>query len=653
MRFWDYDIESYPNVFCAVFKLHGTNLVYTFEVSDRVNQSLQFLEFLWALRRNPDVVLVGFNSIMYDYPVLHYLMLTCPNGFTAADVFWKSKQIIDAPWNDRFKAVIWDRDRLIYQLDLRKVHGFDNSARMMSLKMCEVSLRMKSVQDLPFPPETWLTPEQIPVLIAYNIHDVNATEELLDVSHELIDLRVEIGAEIGEDLLNKSDIDLGERLLLSAMEKRQPGITKGEGGRGKAGTFRSEINLAELVLPIVQFEHPEFVRIWQHFMTTPPIKETKGVFDDLECVAHGLTWVFGTGGIHAAVEGCSYRATDQRQLVTVDVASYYPNLSIHWGIVPAHLGEVFREEYSNLYERRKTYKKGTNLNTAIKLGLNASYGKSGSKFSALHDVCMTMGITINGQLLLCMLAEQLAKIGSVTLINVNTDGVTMAVDKNDIPAVKMVMKWWEELTRLQLDLDEWLAIYQRDVNSYLAVDLESGKVKGKGAFEWRTGRDAGANWHKDQSVKIVKIAAEERLVNGVPVEDTIRVCDDPFRFMHTLKVQRTDRAVLGGHLEPYEDWDYRTAGDIARNKPTIRYEHVGGVDQQKTGRFFASTNGDYLTKIMPPQKKLPNHYRPQAIESGQRVTMCNDVHFFDWATLDYDHYITKAKELVASTGTQP
>lgn len=43
-----------------------------------------------------------------------------------------------------------------------------------------------------------------------------------------------------------------------------------------------------------------------------------------------------------------------------------------------------------------------------------------------------MSITLNGQLLLCVLAENLIKISGLTLIQINTDGVTVRLPRSEM-----------------------------------------------------------------------------------------------------------------------------------------------------------------------------------------------------------------------------
>ena len=58
---WIYDIETYLDLFCVDFTHVETRTRYIFEVSDRVNQSPQFIRFLCRLR-DEGARLFGFNN---------------------------------------------------------------------------------------------------------------------------------------------------------------------------------------------------------------------------------------------------------------------------------------------------------------------------------------------------------------------------------------------------------------------------------------------------------------------------------------------------------------------------------------------------------------------------------------------------------------
>ena len=106
-------------------------------------------------------------------------------------------QRINTPWSNRYDNVIWQSETHITQIDLMKVHHFDNDARRTSLKMIEFNLCMDTVEDLPFPPGTILDSPQQNTLISYNDHDVDATEDFLIESIEMIEANADVKGETG------------------------------------------------------------------------------------------------------------------------------------------------------------------------------------------------------------------------------------------------------------------------------------------------------------------------------------------------------------------------------------------------------------------------------------------------------------------------
>ena len=486
-----YDLESYPNVFTAVI-IHATSgREWIFEVSDRVNQSRQLLNFIRTMGQHPGNRMVGYNNIGYDYPLLHALLRF--DSFTAADAYQISIGIIETPWNDRFKNNVWASDMIVPQVDLFKIHHFDNVNRMTSLKQIEIALQLPHVADLPFPPGTVLSDDQIPQLLGYNRHDVAATLRFWQESAAALAFRDEMSVELGIDTTNLSDTSIGSEIFISEMEKRAPGLV-GKRGRWNQ-THRPVMNLWEYLWDYITFDHPEFQKIIEFFKASS-VTKTKGVFENLNANCYGIDFKFGLGGIHGAKNNTTRRSCINRVIQGRDVKSYYPNLSIKNRIYPAHLGEVFCDIYEDLYIRRQSFPKSNPRNGALKLSLNGgSYGKTNSEHGPFRDPAVMLTTTINGQLLLCMLAERLAVIPSLELIQVNTDGIEYIVDRNRVGECDVVSAEWEKLTGLELESEDYASFHQRDVNNYLAI-VAHGGVKCKGAFEYQHGLGYGDDWHK-------------------------------------------------------------------------------------------------------------------------------------------------------------
>lgn len=490
-----YDLEIYPNCFTASFKHVATGQRYQFEYSHRRNDLSHLFQFINYLR-TAGARLIGFNNIAFDYPVLHYI-LTTPEP-TCHAIYQFATRIINAEHSNRFEHVIWDADQFVPQIDLLKVHHFDNVARFTSLKILEFNMRSNNVQDLPFPPGTVLTDAQIDELLRYNAHDVDETESFYMESLDAIRFREELSAKYNRNFLNHNDTKIGKDYFIMELERLLPGscYTNDNGRRRPRQTFRAQIALREVIFPWIKFKRPEFQAVHQ-WLYSQVITETKGVFTDIpeialgplaqystikrnkktgigiaeniNCVIDGFQFDFGTGGIHGSVSSQIVYADDYYEILDLDVSSYYPNLGIANRIYPKHLGEAFCDIYKDVYEQRKNYPKGSLENAMLKLALNGVYGDSNNIYSPFYDPQYTMSITINGQLLLCLLADYLMDIPGLQMIQVNTDGLTIRVPRTRRGDVSRVTDWWQAHTGLQLESCNYKKMCILNVNNYIAV----------------------------------------------------------------------------------------------------------------------------------------------------------------------------------------
>ena len=200
--------------------------------------------------------------------------------------------------------------------------------------------------------------------------------------------------------------------------------------------------------------------------------KTKGVFKGLKANVGGIDFHFGTGGIHGSVSSQFVRSTNEWLIRDIDVASLYPSIAVVNKLRPEHLGEAFSVEYERLLTERRTHKKGTVENASLKLAANGTYGNSNSKFSVFYDPKFTMAITINGQLMLCMLAEMLLEVPTLQFIQINTDGITYRVHRDYEPKAKEICEIWEKYTLLKLEDVDYSRMWIRDVNNYVAESTQ-------------------------------------------------------------------------------------------------------------------------------------------------------------------------------------
>ena len=608
-----WDCETYQNVFTISAHHAHLPIEWSFEISDWRNDSGAIIQWVHWLK-SIGARMVGFNSIGFDYPILHAL---CRMGqANARTLYDKAQAIIESQDDNRWMHMVKPTERLVDQIDLFLIHHFDNRARSTSLKVLEFNMRADNISDLPFPIGTSLTLDQLPVLRAYNRHDVLQTIQFYHHSTESIRFREELTARYQRDFMNHNDTKIGKDYFV--MELEAAGVQcydYGPQGRQPRQTRRPSIALRDAILPWITFQEPEFQRVLE-WLKEQTITETKGVFKDITATVRGFTFVFGLGGIHGSVENEILESDEDSVIVDLDVTSYYPTLAIANGFYPQHLGQSFVDIYSHLFEQRKSYPKGSPENAMLKLALNGVYGDSNNGFSVFYDPLFTMRITLNGQLLLCKLVEYILQVPEVRLIQCNTDGITVRIPRKSSYALQEACDKWQFLTRLNLEQVNYKRMCIRDVNNYLG-QYENGKVKRKGAYEYEM------EWHQDHSALVVPKVAEKVLLEGAPIRETVENWPDIMDFMLRVKVPRSSSLVI----------EYRDNGTEQQ------------FPLQNTTRYLITKDGGHLFKQMPPLKGK-ELWRQIGVEAGWKVTPCNDITEAQGARVDFDYYVNEVEKLV-------
>lgn len=608
---WIYDIETYPNVFTVAFEHAFAPFKVSFEISEFMNQSYELIDWLHHIK-NGNGRMVGFNNVSFDYPVIHMLLRM---GYGNPRVLYqKAMAIIESQYGgDKFMHYVKPSDYVIEQIDLFKIHHFDNVSRATGLKALEFNMRSRSIQDLPFPVGTELTREQIDTLKQYNAHDVSETKKFYHLSRDMIAFREELTTKYQRNFMNHNDTKIGKDYFVMELEKAGVECYKfGSSGRTPNQTLRPVIHLKDAILPWINLQQPEFVRV-SNWLKAQSITVTKGSLTDVTATINGFTFVFGLGGIHGSIESCHVQSDDEWVIVDLDVASYYPNLAITNGFYPEHLGAEFCKIYEILFEQRTGFKKGTAENAMLKLALNGVYGDSNSAFSVFFDSLFTMKITLNGQLLLCVLAEGLMTIDGLQIVQINTDGITVKVKRSLKRDVDTVAALWQQRTKLVLEEAIYTDMYIRDVNNYIAV-YEGGKVKRKGAYEYKV------EWHQNAGGLVIPKCAERTILDNTRIDELVLNHDDNMDFMLRTKVPKSSKLML---VQP----------------------DGTEVQIQNTSRYYIAKGGGHLVKVMPPLAKKPGVWRRFNIESGWGVCVCNDLDNYEELPIDYRYYINEVEKL--------
>jgi hypothetical protein len=682
---WIVDIETFPNTFTfSIIRADG-KFPNTFEVSPYKNEIHRVFACLDYLHNEGDFM-VTFNGNNFDYPVLHKLLalrdkLPVKGETIARRVYKFAQEQIESMKGD-FANTVKTEDRYVKQIDLFKIHHFDNKAKMTSLKMLEFNMREKNIEDLPFPVGMELKSDQIEVLKKYNAHDVKMTLAFYNHSISQVEFREQLTAKYQRDFMNHNDTKIGKDYFIMELEESRIPVYKMVDGKRKLNqTKRDVIRIKECLFDYYTFKRPEFIAV-KDWLAKQVIRETKGVFNDIEehklddvakyaemvvkkkkwkaeptrteydqfkrehpcgwfdkvelkakkkgvpqysywacwrvaenlnVVIDGFRFDFGTGGIHGSLSSKIARQTKAYQIIDADVSSMYPNIAIANSVYPEHLSKRFCEIYKDVYEQRKSYGKKTAENAMLKLALNGVYGDSNNQYSPFYDPKYTMAITINGQLSLCLLAEQLLEIENLKLIQVNTDGVTVALPRGAKEQYDAICQSWEKQVGLQLEFADYDKMFIRDVNNYIALYTD-GKTKNKGAYEYK---DLG--WHKNHSSLVIPMAAEAKMLYGTDVREFIMNHTEKFDFLLRTKVPRSSSLVL------------------------VQDDGME-VTLQNICRYYPCKSGGKLVKIMPPLE-LGGELRRLSIDSAWKVKPCNDIEDYV-GDIDYEYYVAEAEKLV-------
>jgi hypothetical protein len=655
-----YDIETFPNMFSLHWEFLDAPGSMTFEVSEFRDDRAMLFAWMHGLASN-QTPMIGYNSIGFDYPVIHWLFRN-PTA-TVSQIYDRAMQIIQS--NDRFANTIWESDRLMPQVDLYKMCHFDNPAKRTSLKALQVNMRSPNVVESPVPFGTRLTQPEIADVISYNRHDVSETKRFAHFCMGALSFRAGMTAQFGMDVFNWPDTKIGSKILEQRLGKRFCYYYDANNKRQLRQTPRQRIALNEIIFPIVRFSNPEFQRILDYMraqVLTPedlteldaPI-QTKGVFAGLKAHVGGVDFHFGTGGIHGSVRNKHIVAGNGWLIRDIDVASLYPSIAIVNRLAPEHMGAAFVAEYTKLPEERRLHPKGSVENGAFKLASNGTYGNSNNKYSPFFDPKFTMQITVNGQLMLAMLVEWLTSVPTLQVLQANTDGITYHIHETHEPHAAAIVATWEMITGLTMESVDYSAMFLADVNTYLAIGTD-GKVKQKGRLWYpdtveAIGTASPPAWHKDLSNVASTKAAVSAMLNGGDPEAWLRSNTDPFDFMCRVKCDRASKLMLGDEQvqSMFRYYVARTGKTLVKISPPAgpegAFKRAPRVTELEYNRVMAETGGEWDPRVCTANKSR-YETRRIGIEADRLVAPCNDASDFDFDNLDWDWYIEEARKLM-------
>ena len=539
------DTEVYWNYFLATFIFQDGRIIEFERFNDRDNGDLGAIGRL-LLEEN--CTLITFNGINYDIPILSMAMMGCRNAVLKE----ASDRII------KKKAMPWDLERKykFTRLQIDHIDIINLLPLFESLKLYAARINAKHLQDLPYEEHETIDVHKQAELRSYCRKDCYNTWSLFLDRWEEIQLRVSLGQQYDLDLRSKSDAQIAEAVIKSEYEKITGEKLVKPIDQGNLPTYVNydpptflRFKSSEINSYMFAMSHEAFELGKDGKAVNPTWLKSKSVTID------GRKYAIGLGGLHAKNKSESYRSDDDFQIIDLDVTSYYPATILNNRYEPPHMGSIFTQIFSQIVQQRIAAKQTGDKTTAdvLKITINGTYGKLGSRFSAIYAPQLLLAVTFTGQLSLLMLIEMMAQKG-IQCVSANTDGITLKVARKQLLDMAVTVQQWEELTRYKMEATNYQSIHYRDVNNYFAL-TEDGDVKRKGIFK-------KSDVAKNPQAPIVTEAVIEFVLNKVPIWKTVHRCFDVKQFL-SVRTVKGGAAKDGEYLGKAIRWYYSDKTDSA------------------------------------------------------------------------------------------
>lgn len=582
MRLIVYDVEVFSDDWLVIFKDIETKQ-YTVIHNDIDELKVSLSE---------ECIYVGFNSKHYD----QFIIKAIWSDFTPREVKEVNDYIISGGQGWEYPPL---RD---FFFRFNNVDIMDDMQHGLSLKAIEGHLGL-SVEEstVPFGIDRALTEDELKETAKYCMHDVDATERLVELRKDYLKNKINLGKLAG--LSDVKAMGMTNAKLTAALLKASARPHDDE------RKYQYPENLLREYIPQEVFD-------FFNKMYDPEISDKELFSGKLELSIGECPVTIGYGGIHGAIPNFIWEESETSVIRNKDVGSYYPHLCTINGYTSRNIPspQIYEDVLSRRMEAKASGDKATA--NALKLVCNTTYGAMLNKYNDLYDPLMGRSVCISGQLYLLELAEHcFQEIESLRIVQLNTDGIMVECHPNDLGRLDEICEEWQTRTGFELETDSVTRIAQKDVNNYVEVQ-PSGAVKTKGGYLVRGIAPAGA-FNINNNARIVATALREYFVHGTPVEETINACDDIFQFQLIAKAGVKYREAY--HLVDGE------------KVPVQKVNRVYATKDTRYGKLFkVKAENDSTAKI----EMLPEHC---IIDNDNRLSITD---------VDKTFYIEMAKKRI-------
>lgn len=510
--------------------------------------------------------------------------------------------------------------------------------------------------------DRYIIPEWVEPTMHYNLNDVFIVCEMIRLFIDEIKLRYSISKSYGVNVLSSSRSNIADKLFIKFYSDFS-GLHETQ-WRGRK-TERTKLSFKKVIFPFIKFKTKELQDMLEEMKQIVLYSLGK---EGLKNVAHNypnfkylktstqagwfevkinnLVYTIATGGLHSKdiprelksrlkSNESPLRGSEHEQLlgwaditddsyiyVHWDISSFYPSIMDVYSIAPKHLDErVFVKLIHWLKETRVTAKHSKEalidgipkdvLAQVLKIVINSIYGKLGFEKGDLCDRLAVLKVTINGQLMIMMLCEEL-ELNGIEVMSANTDGIVVKLHKRNKYKFDSIADNWKQLTKLDADSEEYKCYINRDINNYVIQEL-NGKISYKGALNPNMYL---VDLQKGYDMPVVAQAVVNYFLFNKPILNTLYECKNILDFCKTQNIGK---------------------------KYNVGYEVNGQLNIiQRNVRYYVSNTGGIIYKIEKDTNKKSN------LCVGSKVIVLNtlDDTRIELRNINYNYYYRECIKII-------
>ena len=620
----------------------------------------------------------GYNNQAYDDMMFKAFMMYFNRFDNTKQLITKLKEVSDkiislqddkdAFWKDRELDLIRKYPLPWATVDLFKVYALNSAGVNVdkdsgerkkfgkSLKQVSINLKWHNLLDFKLPPiddeegdvyrkkdayrgmtneqlnhlitndfDRYILPKYVKPMLHYNKNDVYLVCEIARQKPDEIKLRYSLGAAFNLNLLCAARSTIADKLLYKFYSERSGlSVDKFKDLR----TQRTALSFNKIIFPHICFKTKQLQDLLKDMKKVVIYRTNKDAFEKV-IQFYGTTYTIATGGLHSQDRPAVLTSTDKYTYVHYDISSFYPSVMVAYNIAPKHLNNnvfVKMVDYFRLTRIKCKHTKDEDglvvagvhnklAAEALKIVINAIYGKFGFEMFFLFDRFAQMQVTINGQLMVMMVVEAL-ELDGIHVVSANTDGIIVKLPKDKEEDFKRITDDWCAQNKLGADSERYKLFVTRDINNYFDIQSND-KVEYKGGLD---PKQYLKDLKKGYDMPIVAKAVFEYFAHDTPVMETLRNHKDILDFCKTQNVGKQFEVVY----------------------QKVENGKVIDVHSQRHVRFYVSTKGVII------MKENVNSNQRSVLASGKPVIILNKLDDKDISlrNIDYKYYYEEAYKII-------